>query len=219
MFRMTSHTRKKPSRPVIRPTPRSSARDLRTRRRFARPPPLDDGEMAAAVAPARPPPPSAANALLSLLDEPRPALRAHALRALHDVVDVEWSAVASSVASIEALYEDETFEARDEAALLASKVRSKRSRERDGDEESDLLPLTKRTDGDSGGVERAMGDARGGERLTVGDSMRSDSFVDAGFLSSGRDERRAALRPVRRGSLRRERGERFRADADRDGDR
>ena len=219
---MTSHTRKKPSRSVIRPTPRSSARDRRTRRRFARPPPLDDGEMTAAVAPARPPPPSAANALLSLLDEPRPALRAHALRALHDVVDVEWSAVASSVASIEALYEDETFEARDEAALLASKVRSKRSRERDGDEESDLLPLTKRTDGtdgDSCGVERAMGDARAGERLTVGDSMRSESFVDAGFLSSGRDERRAALRPLRRGSLRRERGERFRADADRDGDR
>ena len=142
MITLTSHTRKKPSRPVIRPVvrpPRSSARDRRTRRQFARPPPLDDGEMTAAVAPARPPPPSAANALLSLLDEPRPALRAHALRALHDVVDVEWSAVASSVASIEALYEDETFEARDEAALLASKVRSKRSRERDGDEESRIF--------------------------------------------------------------------------------
>ena len=47
--------------------------------------------------------------------------------------------MASSVASIEALYEDETFEARDEAALLASKVRSKRSRERDGDEESRIF--------------------------------------------------------------------------------
>lgn len=102
--------------------------------------------MTAAVAPARPPAPSAANALLSLLDEPRPQLRAHALRALHDVVDVEWSAVASSVASIEALYEDETFEARDEAALLASKVRSERSRERHVDKASDLLPLTKKTD-------------------------------------------------------------------------
>jgi len=83
--------------------------------------------MAAAttMAPMRPPAPSAATALLSLLEEPRAALRAHALRALHDVVDREWSAVASSVAAIEALYEDETFEAREDAALLASKVRAR----------------------------------------------------------------------------------------------
>ena len=83
--------------------------------------------MAAAttMATARPPAPSAATALLSLLEEPRAALRAHALRALHDVVDREWSAVASSVAAIEALYEDETFEAREDAALLASKVRAR----------------------------------------------------------------------------------------------
>ena len=83
--------------------------------------------MAAAttMAPSRPPAPSAATALLSLLEEPRAALRAHALRALHDVVDREWSAVASSVAAIEALYEDETFEAREDAALLASKVRAR----------------------------------------------------------------------------------------------
>jgi hypothetical protein len=82
--------------------------------------------MAAAMtmAPTRPPAPSAATALLSLLDEPRAALRVHALRALHDVVDREWSAVASSVAAIEALYEDEMFEAREDAALLASKVRA-----------------------------------------------------------------------------------------------
>ena len=59
----------------------------------------------------------------------RAALRAHALRALHDVVDREWSAVASSVAAIEALYEDETFEAREDAALLASKVRARGEKE------------------------------------------------------------------------------------------
>ena len=76
-----------------------------------------------------PPAPSAATALLSLLEEPRAALRAHALRALHDVVDREWSAVASSVAAIEALYEDETFEAREDAALLASKVRARGEKE------------------------------------------------------------------------------------------
>ena len=52
-----------------------------------------------------------------------------ALRALHDVVDREWSAVASSVAAIEALYEDETFEAREDAALLASKVRARGEKE------------------------------------------------------------------------------------------
>ena len=69
------------------------------------------------------------DALLSLLEEPRAALRAHALRALHDVVDREWSAVASSVAAIEALYEDETFEAREDAALLASKVRARGEKE------------------------------------------------------------------------------------------
>jgi hypothetical protein len=87
--------------------------------------------MAAAttMAPSRPPAPSAATALLSLLEEPRAALRAHALRALHDVVDREWSAVASSVAAIEALYEDETFEAREDAALLASKVRARGEKE------------------------------------------------------------------------------------------
>lgn len=71
----------------------------------------------------RPSAPSRAAALLSLLDEPRAELRAHALRALSAMVDVEWSAVASSVATIEALYEDEGFDARLDAAMLASKVR------------------------------------------------------------------------------------------------
>ena len=203
-IRMGKQYKKHPSKttnaPVTRPR---DARDRRTRRRLARPPPSDDAEMTAAVGPARPPAPSAANALLSLLDEPRPQLRAHALRALHDVVDVEWSAVASSVASIEALYEDETFEARDEAALLASKVRSERSRERHVDKASDLLPLTKTEDGRMGIVARRVERATrcASERLTVCDSMRSNTFADAGFLSSGRDERRAALRPLRRGSL------------------
>lgn len=71
----------------------------------------------------RPSAPSRAAALLSLLDEPRAELRAHALSALSAIVDVEWSAVASSVATIEALYEDEGFGARLDAAMLASKVR------------------------------------------------------------------------------------------------
>jgi hypothetical protein len=75
----------------------------------------------------RPSAPSRAAALLSLLDEPRAELRAHALSALSAIVDVEWSAVASSVATIEALYEDEGFGARLDAAMLASKVRMRGS--------------------------------------------------------------------------------------------
>jgi hypothetical protein len=76
----------------------------------------------------RPSAPSRAAALLSLLDEPRAELRAHALSALSAIVDVEWSAVASSVATIEALYEDEEFGARLDAAMLASKVRTRGAR-------------------------------------------------------------------------------------------
>ena len=68
--------------------------------------------------------PSAARALLSLLDEPREALKVHALERLHAVVDNEWAEVASAIATIEALYEDEEFSSRCEAALLASKVRA-----------------------------------------------------------------------------------------------
>ena len=75
--------------------------------------------------------PSAAAALLSLLDEPRAELRAHALRRLREVVDDEWSSVASSVSAIEALYEDETFDGREDAAMLASKVRGMREKTRD----------------------------------------------------------------------------------------
>jgi hypothetical protein len=72
--------------------------------------------------------PSAARALLSLLDEPREALKVHALERLHAVVDNEWAEVASAIATIEALYEDEEFSSRCEAALLASKVRAKTTR-------------------------------------------------------------------------------------------
>jgi len=62
------------------------------------------------------------------LDEPREALKVHALERLHAVVDNEWAEVASAIATIEALYEDEEFSSRCEAALLASKVRAKTTR-------------------------------------------------------------------------------------------
>ena len=66
---------------------------------------------------------SAAN-LLALLDEEDDALRLHALQSLNRVVHEFWFQIASSIASVEAFYEDEDFSHRELAALVASKVRS-----------------------------------------------------------------------------------------------
>merc|ERR1719301_210446 len=76
--------------------------------------------MAAAVAAT--PRLSSAAGLLALLGEPQPQLRAHALRELDRVVPALWFEVSAGVAQVEALYEDESFPERLQAALLASKV-------------------------------------------------------------------------------------------------
>ena len=66
---------------------------------------------------------SAAN-LLAQLDEDDEALRLNALQSLNSVVHDFWFQIASSIASVEAFYEDESFTHRELAALLASKVHS-----------------------------------------------------------------------------------------------
>mmetsp|Transcript_20270 Transcript_20270/g.24217 ORF Transcript_20270/g.24217 Transcript_20270/m.24217 type:complete len:996 (-) Transcript_20270:325-3312(-) len=65
---------------------------------------------------------TSANGLLALLDEEHDGLKVHALKGLLTVVDDHWAEVASSISVVEALYEDEEFEQRQTAALLASKV-------------------------------------------------------------------------------------------------
>jgi len=67
---------------------------------------------------------SAAN-LLAQLEEDDEALRLNALQSLNNVVHEFWFQIASSIASVEAFYEDETFTHRELAALVASKVSSR----------------------------------------------------------------------------------------------
>lgn len=65
---------------------------------------------------------TSAAGVLSLLDEPDDALKLYALQQLNKSVDGFWFQIAGSIASIEALYEDEEFSHRELAALVASKV-------------------------------------------------------------------------------------------------
>lgn len=65
---------------------------------------------------------SSATGVLSLLNEEDDALRLYALQVLNKMVHEFWFQVASSIASVEAFYEDESFHHRDLAALVASKV-------------------------------------------------------------------------------------------------
>eukprot|EP00903_Cladosiphon_okamuranus_P016673 g15374.t1 len=67
------------------------------------------------------PPSSSASGLISLLEEDDDALRTHALKRLHHVVDQHWAEVAAVVPLIEALSEDDAFPARELAAAVASK--------------------------------------------------------------------------------------------------
>ena len=67
---------------------------------------------------------SSASNLLAQLDEEDEALRLIALQSLNNVVHEFWFQIASSIASVEAFYEDESFTHRELAALVASKVRS-----------------------------------------------------------------------------------------------
>lgn len=62
--------------------------------------------------------------LLALLDEDDDALKLYALQQLDKSVHDFWFQISTSIASIEALYEDEEFSHRELAALVASKVRS-----------------------------------------------------------------------------------------------
>ena len=65
---------------------------------------------------------SSAAGLLALLDEDHDDLKKHALVNLDKVVHDYWFQISGSIASVEALYEDEDFSQRELAALLASKV-------------------------------------------------------------------------------------------------
>lgn len=65
---------------------------------------------------------SAAN-VLALLDESDDALKLYALEQLNRTVHDFWFQISGSIATIEALYEDEEFTHRELAALVASKVR------------------------------------------------------------------------------------------------
>lgn len=65
---------------------------------------------------------TSAAGVLSLLDEEDDSLKVHALQQLDRTVDEFWFQIAGSIAAIEALYEDEEFEHRGLAALVASKV-------------------------------------------------------------------------------------------------
>ncbi|KDQ63503.1 hypothetical protein JAAARDRAFT_119183 [Jaapia argillacea MUCL 33604] len=67
---------------------------------------------------------SSAAGVLALLSEPDPYLKQYALKALNPLVPQFWAEISEHIAIIEALYENEglTKDARDSAALLASKV-------------------------------------------------------------------------------------------------
>ena len=65
---------------------------------------------------------TSASGILSLLDEPDPVLQQHALTELNSLVDRFWPEIATAIPRIETLYEDDSFERRDLAAVVASKV-------------------------------------------------------------------------------------------------
>jgi 26S proteasome regulatory subunit N2 len=60
--------------------------------------------------------------VLALLEEEDSTLKIYALNQINRIVDVFWAEIADSISSIESLYEDEKFESRELAALIASKV-------------------------------------------------------------------------------------------------
>jgi hypothetical protein len=75
---------------------------------------------------------SSAAGLLALLDDSDERLQRYALTNLDKVVDQFWFQISASIASVEALYEDDEFPDRELAALLASKVRGAARAARDG---------------------------------------------------------------------------------------
>lgn len=67
-------------------------------------------------------PASSAAGVLALLDEEDDSLKLYALQQLDNLVHDFWFQISGSIATIEALYEDEEFTHRELAALVASKV-------------------------------------------------------------------------------------------------
>ncbi|GAA5903367.1 proteasome regulatory particle base subunit RPN2 [Sporobolomyces salmoneus] len=63
-----------------------------------------------------------AQGLLSLLNEPEPALQANALDQLNRHIDTFWAEAVDEITTIEALSEQTSFQARELAALVASKL-------------------------------------------------------------------------------------------------
>ncbi|XP_078443197.1 26S proteasome non-ATPase regulatory subunit 1 homolog A-like [Wolffia australiana] len=66
--------------------------------------------------------PSSAGGLLAMLHETQPELKLHALEKINSLIHLFWPEISTSVPTIESLYEDEEFEQRHLAALVASKV-------------------------------------------------------------------------------------------------
>lgn len=69
-----------------------------------------------------PVPVSTAKGLLNMLKEKHPILKLHALNNLNIIMDQFWPEISTNIAQIEELYEDDNFEHRHLAALVASKV-------------------------------------------------------------------------------------------------
>ncbi|KAJ2399637.1 proteasome regulatory particle base subunit [Coemansia sp. RSA 2559] len=65
---------------------------------------------------------TSANGLISLLDEDERELQYYGLTQLNSVTDRFWTEISDSISKIEILYEDESFEHRKLAALVASKI-------------------------------------------------------------------------------------------------
>lgn len=65
---------------------------------------------------------TSASGIISLLDESRPELKEYALHKLNDIVDEFWPEISEAIVKVESLCEDKSFNNRDLAALLASKI-------------------------------------------------------------------------------------------------
>ncbi|XP_024526054.1 26S proteasome non-ATPase regulatory subunit 1 homolog B [Selaginella moellendorffii] len=65
---------------------------------------------------------STASGLLAMLQEQQPQLKKYALHNLNSLADSFWHEISASISTIESFYEDEYFEQRELAALVASKV-------------------------------------------------------------------------------------------------
>ena len=65
---------------------------------------------------------TSAAGVLALLEDPQPELKLFSLKKLNQIVDIFWAEISEAVDKVEMMYEDESFQHRNLAALLASKV-------------------------------------------------------------------------------------------------